>query len=216
MTAQEQEEKIAELRAEHGEVEVLDIPARDGREAAIVVVRAMALDDFLELQHNEERRSRGVKLRDPREITAPLLACVVFGAEEANAELKDAPGFEFDLMSAVSRLGGALRDDISVEFTEEPAPGKPLVLAVAKNTLTFRRLDSFDYSNARSSIGKYSRDCPGLISPLAMMEICKRQIVKEQADDFKRVASLYPAAVHGLGLLLWRSAQSLAERRAGK
>lgn len=209
------DEIIAELRAKHGEVEALEIP-REGQEPALVVLKAMPLLDFLELQHSEQKRQMGVKFRDPREITAPLLSCIVHGLEDAQAELADCPGFEQDMMNAVSRLAGALRDDIDVDFAEEPEPKKPIVLKVGQHKLTFRRLDSFDYSNARSAIGKYAKDCPGLLSPLAMLAIVKQQGIKEEAADLDRVLSLYPSAVQGMGLLLYGTSRGQAERRAGK
>lgn len=209
------DEIIAELRAKHGEVEALEIP-RDGQVPALVVLKAMPLLDFLELQHSEAKRRAGVKFRDPREITAPLLSCVVYGLEDAQAELADCPGFEQDLMNAVARLAGALNEDIDVDFAEEPEPKKPIVLKVGQHKLTFRRLDSFDYSNARSAIGKYAKECPGLLSPLAMLALVKQQGVKEEAADLDRVLSLYPAAVESMGLLLYGTARGRAERRVGK
>jgi hypothetical protein len=151
-----------------------------------------------------------------REITAPLLSCVVYGLEDAQAELADCPGFEQDLMNAVARLAGALNEDIDVDFAEEPEPKKPIVLKVGQHKLTFRRLDSFDYSNARSAIGKYAKECPGLLSPLAMLALVKQQGVKEEAADLDRVLSLYPAAVESMGLLLYGTARGRAERRVGK
>lgn len=210
------DEKIAELRAQYGEVEVLDIPAREDLPAAVVVVRPMSLQEFVALQHSEAKRSRGGNIGDPRTITAPLLDCVVLGREAAEAELQDAPGFEQDMMQAVARMAGAMRDDISVEFAEEPAPKKPIVLQVGPHRLTFRRFDAFDYSTTRSEIGRHSRDCPGLISPLAMLGVVKRQGVKEEAAELDRALNAYPATAMPMGMLLWQSAQSLAERRAGK
>lgn len=210
------DEKIAEFRAKYGEVEVLDIPASEDRPAAVVVLRPMSLDEFISLQHHESKRQRGANIGDPRIITAPLLECVVLGREAAEAELADAPGFEQDMMSAVSRMAGAMREDFSVSFAEEPAPKKPTVLQVGPHRLTFRRFDSFDYSTTRSEIGKHARECPGLISPLAMLGVVKRQGVKEEAGDLERVISQFPAAAHPMGMLLWQSAQSMAERRAGK
>lgn len=210
------DEKIAELRAQYGEVEVLDIPAREDLPAAVVVVRPMSLQEFVALQHSEAKRMRGASIGDPRTITAPLLECVVLGREAAEAELQDAPGFEQDLMEAVSRLAGAMREEISVGFAEEPAPKKPIVLQVGPHRLTFRRFDAFDYSTTRGEIGKLNRDCPGLISPLAMLGVVKRQGVKDEAAELDRVLKAYPATAMPMGMLLWQSAQSLAERRAGK
>jgi len=210
------EEKIERLRAKYGDVEVLDIPVTEDRPAAVVVVRPMSLKEFVELQHSDAKRMRGASIGDPRIITSPLLECVVMGREAAEAELQDAPGFEQDLMQAVARMAGAMREDISVDYAEEPAPKKPIVLQVGPHRLTFRRFDAFDYSTTRSEIGKYSRDCPGLISPLAMLGVVKRQGVKEAAAELDRALNVYPATAHPMGMLLWQAAQSLAERRAGK
>lgn len=210
------EEKIEKLRAKYREIEVLDIPATEDRPAGVVVIRPMSLQEFVALQHSESKRMRGGNIGDPRTITAPLLECVVLGRKAAEAELQDAPGFEQDLMEAVSRLAGAMREEISVGFAEEPAPKKPIVLQVGPHRLTFRRFDAFDYSTTRGEIGKLNRDCPGLISPLAMLGVVKRQGVKDEAAELDRVLNAYPATAHPMGTLLWQAAQSLAERRAGK
>ena len=206
---------LEELRAKHGSIEVLELP-REGQAPAIVAIKAMALDDFLELQHNVEKRQSGVRLKDPRELIGPLLSCVVLGFAEAQQELSDFPGFEYDLLTAVSRLAGAMRDDVDVSLTEEPRPKQPIKIQVAGHVLTFRRLDAFDYSNARADMGRLSRDCPGVVSPIALYQIAKRQIVKEEAAEFDRVMALWPAAAKPVGLLLYGAAQSAAERRAGK
>ena len=106
-----------------------------------------------------------------------------------------------------------MREDFSVSFAEEPAPKKPTVLQVGPHRLTFRRFDFFpDYSTTRSEIGKHARECPGYLA-LAMLGVVKRQGVKEEASDLERVIRQFPAA-HPMGMLLWQSAQSLAERRA--
>lgn len=210
------DEKIAELRAQYGEVEVIDVPAAEDRAAAVVVIRPMSLAEFIELQHHDAKRQLGASIGDPRVIVGPLLECVVLGREVAEAELKDAPGFEHDMMSALARMAGAMREDLDVAFAEDPAPKKPVSLRVGEHVLTFRRFDSFDYSATRSDLGKHGSGCPGLVSPKAMLAVVRRQGVKEEAAQLDRVLNLYPAAILPMGMLLWETAQSLAERRTGK
>jgi hypothetical protein len=229
MKRAEREDLIAAARAKHGSVEVIELrpddepqpidgdpAASDAQEIPpFVVVRSMALGDFVQLQHDEARRSAGEILRDPRTITGSLLECVVCGADDAESEVADCPGFERDLMNAVSELAGALRDDLDVEPVTALDGKGPIEIRVGKEVLTFRRLNNFDYSNARSAIGKHRGNLRhDFLSPLALLEIVRAQAADKPACE--RILRQWPACVQPLGVLLYHSAMSRAERRRGK
>jgi len=225
MTYAEREKQIEELRAKHGAVDVIELrpdeetPAdkRQPEDVAppVVVVRPMELDAFVRLQHDEARRNRGVRFEHPRQITRPLLECVVMGLEEAEVELNDYAGFECELMSCVARLAGAMREDVDVEPLSDPDSKGPIKMRVAGQELEFRRMTGFDYSNARSAIGKHRAGLgTDFVSPIALLEIAKQQAVSP--ESVTAVIERYPAVVSPLGQLLWYSAASRAQRREGK
>lgn len=222
LTYAEREAKILELRAEHGEIEILELRPEDERSDAppdsvappVVVLRAMALDAFVELQHLDSQRNQGVEFANPRVITRPLLECVVLGYEDAEAELVEAPMFEQDMMSGVARLAGAMREDISVEPVSEIYGKGPIKIAAAGVELEFKRMSSFDYSRARSEVGKHRAGLSGFLSPLALLAIVRNQAIDPQACE--ALLKRYPAIVQPIGQILWVSADSRARRRQGK
>lgn len=222
LTYAEREAKILELRAQHGEIEILELRPEDERSDAppdciappVVVLRAMALDAFVELQHLDSQRNQGVDFANPRQITRPLLECVVMGLDEAEAELVEAPMFEQDMMSAIARLAGAMQEDISVEPVNEIHGKGPIKIAAAGVELEFKRMSSFDYSRARSEVGKHRAGLSGFLSPLALLAIVRNQAIDPQACE--ALLKRYPAIVQPIGQILWVSADSRARRRQGK
>jgi len=222
LTYAAREAKILELRAEHGEIEILELRPEDERGDArpdsvappVVVLRAMALDAFVELQHLDSQRNQGVEFANPRVITRPLLECVVLGYEDAEAELVEAPMFEQDMMSGVARLAGAMREDISVEPISDIHGKGPIKIAVAGVELEFKRMGSFDYSHARSAVGKHRAGLSGFLSPLALLAIVRNQAIDLPACE--ALLKRYPAIVQPIGQILWVSADSRARRRQGK
>lgn len=213
------ENLLAALRTKHGEIEVIELRAGE-KDTPIVVVSALPAAKFIELQDLEAQRNFGRRFRDPAVITRPLLNAVVHGEDDARAELADSPGFEMDLLDAVSRLAGALRPEVTLEeaevseATKAASPGA-VAFKLAGELLEFRRADAFDFSNARSDLGAARDGLPlEYLSPVALHAIAQRQALDRA--KFDATIERWPAAAKELGRMLYHLAHSRAQRRQGK
>lgn len=217
------QELLAELRAAHGEVEVLRL---DG--GVLVVIRKPTLQEYLDAADVIARQAGGEIFRDPNEMSRPLLALVVAGLEEAKAELELFPGFDLDLAKAVLRLSGGTD---SVQFDEDPTAVTLAAKAVSSRALAFRcdgdvvccrPLDRFDWARCQAALANARGTLDSSwMSPKVLARIAEQQVIETKdaagrKPAFDELCAKWPMVSQLLGLQLYLRATSKAKRIEGK
>lgn len=221
------EQILVELRARHGDIDALQLdPENPG--SAIVVLRKPTLAEYLDAAEVISRRESGQRFRDPAEITRPLLELVVYGLEEARAELNSYPAFDVDLEAAVKRLAGN-RPDVQLDeaadaITEEVKASTPRALAFRCDGLTVicRPLDRFDWTNFQSEAAQAREGMPATwYSPRVLAKLVDNQAVESRNKEGRKpgldeLGARWPLVIPIIGMSLAGAAMSKAKRIEGK
>lgn len=117
------DEKLAELRAQHGALQVVEFVDDEDKTLRVALRRPVAdlhdekRDEFLQyLTRRFAIEQSGGRVPDPtRDGTAELLSCVVYPAPSAvRAHLADYPGDVLELRMALMELAGEVEEDKSL------------------------------------------------------------------------------------------------------
>lgn len=211
-------ELLAELRAAHGDIEALRLES-----GAVVALRKPTLAEYLDAAEAFARLGSGQILKDPGILTKPLLALVVHGMDDAKAELKDCPGFDFDLYKSVKLLAG---EGDEVEFKEAPDAVTPEAAAASSRAIAFRcngtvvcarPFDRFDWVRYQGM----NAAAPVDLSRKVLAEVAEQQVIEAKdaqgrKPNYDALTARWPAVAVALGLQLVNRASSKAKRIEGK
>lgn len=185
---------------------------------AAIVMRRPTPAEFLALASVAERKQRGHVFLDPAKVHKPVLALLVHGQDEAEAELAECPAFESQLYDLASELAGS--EDIAIEdapelVAENPKAKQLIGLKVCDVPLIVRKIDKFDWQRHNGNVVSMP-SVSEAVAQLALDQLMEQPDKTGARPQWDALCARYPALPIELGSELQRRAKSRAERIAGK